>query len=185
MGADEEERTTTAVQEEDAAFRAAAAAIPFDGEAEMKALRNIFDGESSAAARTACLALGHQEKMGVARAVDELEGRAGRLFARAVALRDAVRTPSSARRTTLGDDRSGLCDVYQLLLLPIATRRARSTSAAEHTFSPGCALHSRNRTPIVEKVPPPSEKAWLSTMSTASISSARMNSASACAFAPR
>ena len=71
MGAGEEERTITAVQEEDAAFRAAAAAIPFDGEAEMKALRNIFDGESSAAARTACLALGHQEKMGVARRIWE------------------------------------------------------------------------------------------------------------------
>ena len=71
MGADEEERTITAVQEEDAAFRAGAAAIPFDGEAEMKALRNIFDGESSAAARTACLALGHQEKMGVARRIWE------------------------------------------------------------------------------------------------------------------
>ena len=71
MRADEEERTISAVQQEDAAFRAAAAAIPFDGEAEVKALRNIFDGESSAAARTACLALGHQEKMGVARRIWE------------------------------------------------------------------------------------------------------------------
>lgn len=69
MAADEEVRTIAAVQEEDAAFRAAAAAIPFDGDAEMKALRNIFDGESSAAAKTACLALGHQEKMGVARRI--------------------------------------------------------------------------------------------------------------------
>ena len=71
MGADEELRTINAVQEEDAAFRAAAAAVPFNGEAEMKALQNIFDGESSAATRTACLALGHQEKMEVARRIWE------------------------------------------------------------------------------------------------------------------
>ena len=71
MRADEEIRTITAVQEEDAAFRAAAAAVPFNGDAEMKSLRNIFDGESSAATRTACLALGHQEKMEVARRIWE------------------------------------------------------------------------------------------------------------------
>ena len=71
MGADEEARTINAVQEEDAAFRAAAAAVPFNGEEEMTALQNIFDGERSAATRTACLALGHQEKMEVARRIWE------------------------------------------------------------------------------------------------------------------
>eukprot|EP00320_Phaeocystis_rex_P022202 CAMPEP_0119077304 /NCGR_PEP_ID=MMETSP1178-20130426/94242_1 /TAXON_ID=33656 /ORGANISM="unid sp, Strain CCMP2000" /LENGTH=123 /DNA_ID=CAMNT_0007059651 /DNA_START=87 /DNA_END=458 /DNA_ORIENTATION=+ len=58
--------TMNMVQEEDALFRASASAVPFDAEAEVRALRNIFDGKSNAATRTACLALGHQEKMAVA-----------------------------------------------------------------------------------------------------------------------
>ena len=64
-------RTMNVVQQEDAAFRLAAAAVPFNGEAELRSLRNIFDGESNAATRTACLALGHQEKMEVARRIWE------------------------------------------------------------------------------------------------------------------
>ena len=64
-------RTMNAVQEEDAEFRAAAAAVPFNGEAELRSLRNIFDGESNPATRTACLALGHQDKLEVARRIWE------------------------------------------------------------------------------------------------------------------
>ena len=66
----EEERTITQVQD-DAAFRAATASVPFDGEAEVRSLRNIFDGETSAATRTACLALGNQEKLTAARRIWE------------------------------------------------------------------------------------------------------------------
>lgn len=67
----EEERTITQVQQDDAAFRAATASVPFDGEAEVRSLRNIFDGETSAATRTACLALGNQEKLTAARRIWE------------------------------------------------------------------------------------------------------------------
>ena len=66
-----EPRTVNMVQEEDAAFRATAAAVPFNAEAEVRSLHNIFDGQSNAATRTACLALGHQEKMAVARRIWE------------------------------------------------------------------------------------------------------------------
>ena len=66
----EAEQTLSDVQQDEAAFREAASS-PFSGEAEVQSLRAIFDGEASAATRTACLALGHQEKLVAARKIWE------------------------------------------------------------------------------------------------------------------
>ena len=72
QGDDDGSNDWTAVMADDGAFRAAAAAQVFDGETEVQALRNIMDGSTSAATRTAALALGHEQKLVAARTRWEL-----------------------------------------------------------------------------------------------------------------